>query len=273
MDLSIVIPVYRGASFVADRLSYLSSYMVTTGIDYEILPVDDGSPDETAKVLASLNLPRVRPILGEPHRGKFGTIAAGMKKATGRCRLFTDADIPFELAAIPYFAWLVNHRGIHIAIGDRTMKGSVYRTELGPVRKAATWIFAQFVRHIVTGDLEDTQCGLKAIRGDVADALFDVLKEDGFAGDVELLYVALKHKLEIKRVPVRLQQQGESTVRPFRHAFEMLKSLIRIRLRYGRGEYSTPAIDAVAAQDYWHPNFAPFDPLAAEPRQPERQPR
>ncbi len=268
MELSIVIPVYRGGRFIADRLTYLSSYLATTDLSYEILAVDDGSDDDTAAVLSSLSLPRYRPILGVPHQGKFGAITAGMRHARGRCRMFTDADVPFELTAIPYICWLVNRRGIHVVIGDRTMKESVYRSKLGAVRYAATWLFTQFVRHIVTGDLEDTQCGLKAFRGDVADALFDVIKEKGFAGDVELLYVSMKNKLEIKRIPVRLQNQGASTVR-VAHAWDMFWSLVKIRLRYGRGEYDTPAVAAIAAQQYWNPEFQPIDLIDTEVREPQ----
>ena len=73
-------------------------------------------------------------------------------------------------------------------------------------------MFSFLVRMLVTGELFDTQVGFKAFRGDVAAALFPLLTDDGFAGDVELLYIALKYNLAIRRIPVRLLRTGSAAV-------------------------------------------------------------
>jgi dolichyl-phosphate beta-glucosyltransferase len=251
MDLSVVIPAYDAEEFVAARLRILDAYLAGCGLDYEIIPVDDGSRDGTARALESAAGPRIRPLLGGPHRGKFGAIRRGFEAARGDVVAFTDADVPYDLAAIRYMAGLVRSGAYHVVVGDRTLPGSIYTERLGRLRGLATRVYSWLIRVLVTGGLHDTQCGLKALRADVAKALVAVLREDGFPGDVELLYVALKHNLSIRRVPVRLQFQSRSTVRPLRHGLTMTTSLLRIRRRFRRGAYASPALEALGRQDYW----------------------
>ncbi len=250
MDLSVVIPVYNGASFVAERLALLAGHLDRSGLDYEILAVDDGSTDGTADALRSIPHPRVRSLLGGANRGKFGAIKRGMAETKGRCALFTDADVPYELAAVDYLAGLVLSGGFHIAIGDRTLPGSTYAAAMPPLRRLATQVFSMCLRLFFTGGLHDTQCGIKAFRGDAARALFPLLQEEGFAGDVEILYIALKLNLAIRRVPVRLRFQGPSTVSTWKHAVGMFGAIFRARGRYGRSEYFSAALEAIAAQHY-----------------------
>jgi hypothetical protein len=97
----------------------------------------------------------------------------------------------------------------------------------------------------VTGGFFDTQCGLKGLRGDVADALFPILRVDRFAFDVELVYVALKHRLDIKRIPVRLVHNETSSVRLLRDATRGAVDVFRIKASQLGGRYDAPALDDI----------------------------
>jgi dolichyl-phosphate beta-glucosyltransferase len=255
MDLSVVIPVYNGASFIAERLRLLSDFLEKTGLDYELIAADDGSLDDSPKILAGLGLPRFRALVDLGHHGKFGALKRGMAVTRGRCALFTDADVPYELPAIPYFARTVLDQGFHLVVGDRTLEGSSYADQMPFVRRVATHGFTFLLRVLFTGGLHDTQCGLKAFRGDVARALFPLLTEEGFAGDVEALYIALKYNLSIRRAPVRLRYQGPSTVSALKHGLGMLAAVGRVKRRYEHGAYASAALTDLARQDYW--NHAP----------------
>jgi glycosyltransferase involved in cell wall biosynthesis len=247
MELSVVLPCYQAASFVGERVRVLDEFLATTELEYEIVAVDDGSTDGTTGVLEGLGLPRLTVLTLPANRGKYGALKAGMEVARGRCRMFTDADVPYELSAIPYMARLVLDRGFHVVIGDRTLRGASYRSELRLVRRVLTSLFTLCIRLFVTGGLWDTQCGLKALRGDVAERLFPLVHDEGFAGDVELLYVALTYNLEIKRVPVRLRYQAPSSVNSVRDGWRMLVALFGSR----RGESRDEALERLAHQDYW----------------------
>lgn len=251
MELSLIIPVYNSEAFIEQRLRSLAQFLDAAGIDYELIPVDDGSRDLSAAVLQKLTIPRCRPVILETNRGKFGAVAAGMAASRGNCCIFTDADIPYELTIIPYMLKLVRESSFHLVIGDRTLPGSHYRADLTAVRKLTTQLFTFFVRVFVTGGLFDTQCGIKAFRGDVARALFPLLREHGFAGDVELLYIALKYNLSVRRVPARLQFQGPSSVNALRDGLSMFRSLFRIRSRFRAGNYQSTELLQISDQNYW----------------------
>lgn len=252
MDLSLVIPIYKGSAYAKQSAELVHSYLsALSGISFEILFVDDGSPDDTSAVLRGLSLQNLRVVTLAENRGKFGAIKAGMAEAKGDVRIFTDGDIPYELEAIPYVFDIIHKRRVHVVVGDRSLPGSEYAEKLGTIRKFVTRVFTFFVRLLVTGGLFDTQCGLKGFRGDVADALFPMLRDDGFSGDVELLYVCLKYNLEIKRVPVRLRRSAPSSVRVVNHGVRMLRRISRLRRSWRKGFYSSERMLRIADQQYW----------------------
>jgi dolichyl-phosphate beta-glucosyltransferase len=254
VDLSVVMPVFDGAELIGSSIALLEEALAKRPGSWEIVVVDDGSTDGTAARVPASD--RVRLVALPKNRGKFGALKAGMAAARGRCRIFTDADVPYDLEALAYVESLVNGRGFHVVVGDRTLDASA-ETERRPwPRAAASVAFTALVRLFVTGGLFDTQCGLKGFRGDVADLLFPLLTVEGFAGDVELLYVALKYNLELRRIPVRLRRHDASTVRVGAHAPGMLLEVLRMRGKWVRGLYESEGLRRLAAQDYW-PAHAP----------------
>jgi len=252
VEVSVIIPVFDGQSFIRENIAALQDFCRSHFSSYEIIVVDDGSRDETREVLESVPKRNLKVIGLDRNRGKFGALAAGMAQARGRCRLFTDADLPYDLDALPYIVRLINDRGLHIVIGDRNLPQSVYDTNTNWLRNVSTKIFSFFVYMMVTGGLFDTQCGLKGFRADVAEGLFPLVTDWGFSGDVELLYIALKYNLEIKRIPVRLESHGPSTVRLFSQAWRMLARISQLRLNWNRGIYASPKLKDITSQDYWH---------------------
>jgi dolichyl-phosphate beta-glucosyltransferase len=253
VEISVVLPVFNGADFIRANLEVLLAYLARTFESFEVVVVDDGSTDETASRIESIRDDRLRFLRLPRNSGKYAALAAGMAVSRADCRVFTDADLPYDLEALSFIARLVNQRGFHVVVGDRTLPESEYRVHQPWLRSAATRVFTFFVTIFVTGGLFDTQCGLKGFRADVAGALFPLLEERGFAGDVELLYVALKYNLEIRRIPVRLRRSGPSTVRLGRHAFDMLRRIGRLRRNWNRGVYSTPTLERLSSQAYFEP--------------------
>jgi len=159
--VSLVIPVHNGVDFVAESVAKCPGY--------EIVVVDDGSTDGMAAALGPLLDDRVRLISLPENLGKFAALKAGMTAATGKCRVFTDADLPYDLEAVPYIADLVNGRAWDIVVGDRALPESVSLSDSRVARKFSSRIFSYCVRMLVTGGLFDTQCGIKGFRDEVAD--------------------------------------------------------------------------------------------------------
>ena len=249
--VSLVIPVHNGADFVAESVDEARRFLDRKCPAYEIVVVDDGSTDGTQETLEPVLNERVKLIRLAVNAGKFGALKAGMAVATGNCRVFTDADLPYDLEAVPYIASLVNGHGYDVVVGDRTLPESKSLSNSRVVRRLSSRVFSFCVRLLVTGGLFDSQCGIKGFRGEVAEALFPLVTDNGFSGDVEILYIALKHNLSIRRIPVRLQRASPSTVRLRIHSLPMLGRILKLRHNWKTGRYDSESLSRIASQAYW----------------------
>ena len=251
LTVSLVIPVHNGADFVAESVEEARHFLDQKCPAYEIVVVNDGSTDGTQGILEALADDRVKLVRQSENTGKFGALKAGMVAATGDCRVFTDADLPYDLEAVPYIAGLVNGHGYDVVVGDRTLPESASLSNTRVARKLSSRIFSYCVRMLVTGGLFDSQCGIKGFRGEVADALFPLVIDNSFSGDVELLYIALKHNLSIRRIPVRLQRASPSTVQLRFHSLPMLGRILKLRHNWRSGRYDSEVLRQIASQAYW----------------------
>jgi dolichyl-phosphate beta-glucosyltransferase len=226
----------------------LDSYFREIGLAAEVIVVDDGGGDFPAQPWDP-DL-EARLVRLPANLGKGGAVAAGMLTARGNVRVFTDVDLPYDVELFPVIVRYVRDHGFHLVIGDRTLPDSQYLKELSVSRRLASGLFSQFVGRLVTGGFFDTQCGLKGMRGDIADEVFRMQRLRRFAFDVELMYIALKHRLDIKRIPVRLRYNETSTVRLVRDASQAFLDVFRIKWHQVRGDYVSPALDEAVRLDY-----------------------
>jgi len=247
--LSVVLPCYRAPALARQAVTRLATALSGRIDSFEIIVVDDGAGDCVAAVG---NIPpgpggNIRVITLPENRGKGRAVAEGMKAATGAVRVFTDIDLPYGTTPIMLVETLVRTRGFHMVIGDRTFPQSRYETALPLGRRLASGVFSKITATLITGGFFDTQCGLKGFRGDVAEALFGLQRVDRFAFDVELIYVALKYGLEIKRIPVILESNGTSSVRLGRDAMRTFGDVARIKYNQLRGNYASPLLAGLVA--------------------------
>lgn len=250
-QVSLVIPVHNGVEFVTESVDEARLFLENRCPAFEIIIVDDGSTDGTAAALGQSLGDRVRLISLPENLGKFAALKAGMAAARGECRVFTDADLPYDLEAVPYIVNLIKRGAFDIVVGDRTLPESASLSGSRVARKLSSRIFSYCVRLLVTGGLFDSQCGIKGFRDEVAEALFPLVTDDSFSGDVELLYIALKHNLSIRRIPVRLQRASPSTVRLRSHSLPMLGRILCLRHNWNSGRYESETLSRIASQAYW----------------------
>ena len=237
MKLSIILPSYKSAAVLRSQLPPFLEWLRGRDFDSEVIVVDDGSQDggETEKAAKENGC---RFVGYEKNRGKGGAVRAGMLVAKGDFRIFTDADIPFEYDAIENFLHYLDDKEFHVVVGDRTLPESKYFSEIRGSRRMGSNLFTFFVGRFVTTGLFDTQCGIKGFSAKVADDIFSVARLNGFAFDVELLYISLKRNYDIKRLPVSFRSNHEqSSVSLMRHAPGMVTDLFRIKWNHMMGRY------------------------------------
>lgn len=228
IEVSIIIPSYNSASALEKNLPYLlENRKQLTGGVVEVIIVDDGSHDKNAtKVISEKN--NCTYLRLERNLGKGAAVRAGMIAANGKYRIFTDADIPYQIENISAFVSALRNNEGDMVVGDRTLNKSTYFEEISFLRKYGSKFFAFIVGSVISGKRYDTQCGLKGFKANVANDLFKVSKINGFALDVELFYIAKRRAYTIKCLPVQLRSTDGNSVSVFKQAIKMSFDLPKI---------------------------------------------
>ena len=219
---SVVIPAYNEAQRLPMYLSEVVAYFDGRGEPFEVIVVDDGSADETvARVLEAQAVHQTITLrrLGET-RGKGFAVRAGMRAARGALRLMADADGATPIAEV-----------------KRLEPAILAGADLAEVSGE---IFNFFAQRLGVGNVKDTQCGFKLLRGPVAAVLFDELETEGFGFDVELLLLARHRGYRIIDVAINWADQPGSKVDVLRDGPRMLGQIVRARLRIARRNRSRP---------------------------------
>jgi dolichyl-phosphate beta-glucosyltransferase len=236
ITLSLVVPAYnqraRSTRAAVAAGEFLAAHY---GERAELIVVDDGSAP--AERLVAAELPAHAVLVAHPQNlGKGGAVRSGMLQARGDYVVFTDSDLPFGLEPLATtLAWL--EEGADIVIGDRLHPESQAEIDVTPTRQASSVVYTWMVSRLCGLDYPDTQCGYKGYRRDVARALFPRLEVTSFAFEVEILLRAYAAGYRVRRQPLHLLHDEDSSVRLTRHAPRMLLDVLRIAWNARRGHY------------------------------------
>ena len=166
-ELSIVIPIRNEALSPAELHSELTETLGSWGRPYEIIIVDDGSTDDSFKILAALQAvdPRLRVIRFRRNFGQTAAFAAGFDYARGRVIVTADGDLQNDPRDIPSLVDELD-RGADIVCGWRKER----KDHL--VSRRLPSILANWLISATTGVwLHDYGCSLKAFRAEVVKPL------------------------------------------------------------------------------------------------------
>lgn len=240
-QLSIVIPAYNEAQRIGPTLDRIFAWLDTQsfGPNSEVIVVDDGSKDATVALCESRIRAeaRLRVVCNETNRGKGYSVSHGVRVSHGEQVLFSDADLSTPIEA---YVDLVKALETHdIAIGSRALPTSDLRKRQPLYREMMGRTFNLFVQTLVFPGIRDTQCGFKLFRREAALACFSRRKIDGFAFDVEVLYIARRLNLTVKECPVIWINDEASRVDPIRHSLQMIRDIAKIRVLHRERDDNT----------------------------------
>lgn len=232
-DLSVVIPAFNEARRLPRTLDLIDAWAATLPLRVEVVVVDDGSADATVAAAAAhpsgCGVIRLR-----RNSGKGAAVRTGMLAACGRVVAFTDADLPYRMDALEAAYATIDAGGADVVYGARDLHGSATEVRRSTRRSVASSSFRMLTRLLVSRGVRDTQCGLKAFSRAAAHEIFPRVQTTGFAFDAEVILVARRLGLAATRVPVVLVNEAGSTVSLRHHAPQMLRDLVRVRLRHAR---------------------------------------
>ena len=242
--LSVVVPVRNGADRLPVHLETLRRYLCAQTRPTELVLVDDCSEPGAARLLADFarTVTGAKLLRNDANRGKGFSVARGMAAASGAQRVFTDADLAYPVEEIDKLVRELEG-GADVAIACRVLPESRYL--MSPsffhylyTRHVMSRLFNRVVRLALLPGILDSQAGLKAFSARAAGLIFPRLTVAGFGFDVELLYIARKHGLQVRQTAVQYRYDEEpSSVRFAADAAAMLRDLARIRWNDWQGRY------------------------------------
>ena len=225
MKLSIIVPCYNEAKDILNKSQIILEKMKSLFIESELILVNDGSKDDTKSVLEKIE--GAKAIGYESNRGKGGAVKYGIENASGDYVLFMDADLSTDLSAVDTLIPLLGQ--YDLIIGSRHHKDSKIPIKQPASRRFIGWWCRHIVNMVFHFHYTDTQCGFKAIKMEAAKNIVSKQLVNGFAFDVEYLYIAKLNKYSIKEIPVIWRDDRGSTVSPIKSSIRFFKDIFKIK--------------------------------------------
>ncbi len=231
---SVVIPCFNEAGRIGDTVGMTLDYLADVAPASELIVVNDGSTDATSAIarqaLVGAKI-EARLLENFPNCGKGAAVRKGLLAAQKPIALFFDADLSTPLDETPKVVGPIVNDEVDLAFGSRALDRGLIGIRQPLRREQAGRIFNLLVR-IGTGlPFWDTQCGFKAFRLDVCRPILEAARIEGFAFDVELLFLAHRAGLRLREIPVRWNHREGSKVRFIHDSLRMLREVIALRIR------------------------------------------
>lgn len=226
-EISIIIPCYNEEKNIEKCIKELELFFfkMRKAYSYELIFVDDGSTDNTKRILNRFSRynTRINTVSYKENKGKGYAVRMGLMKAKHNIRLILDCDLSVKPIELLYFNSKFNTNHKFLVIGNR------YQTVSQPkYRLFAGWIYRTIVKIMFKMKYHDTQCPYK-ILVNIPNKIIKDLNIDGFSYDVELIYKIEKNKvIPIYEQRVIYQNDTDSKVTLIK-TFKMFFELLRIR--------------------------------------------
>lgn len=228
-QFSLIIPTYNESDIIMESLNVLRRFFEKCNC--ELVFFDDcsrdGTYDKLRNVVVSSNGLKIRLMQSSFRMGKGGAIKNAIEKASGEVVLIMDADLSADLRSVSELVKETQQSG-GLVIGERS---SSDRSTQGFLRVVMSLVYNALVRMLFRTGIKDHQCGFKAMETDVARRLMAKVRNDGFIFDTELVILAQRLGIPIKRVPVKWADNRlkKSQMKWVRTSFTMMKDLLALR--------------------------------------------
>ncbi len=235
--LSLVIPAHDEEIRLPETLRQVFDFTAGQAYTTEVIVVENGSSDRTYPIAqaATGQYPQMR-LLRNPQRGKGRAVRQGMLEAKGQHRFMCDVDFSMPVGEVNRFLPPAME-GYDVAIASREAPGAA-RIGEPYYRHFVGRIYNGLIRFLALPGLQDTQCGFKCFRGEVAEQLFRRQTLTGWSFDVEILFIARQLGYKVVEIPVRWYYNPNSKISVVHDSFKMGIDLLTIRLNGLRGVYT-----------------------------------
>lgn len=236
--LTLVIPVYNEAKRLRKTFSTLNKWKLSAGLKLEqIIFVNDGSTDDSLKILKSTPLKFTKRIISYPkNMGKGFAIKKGMLASKSDYTLMLDADMATTPNQIKRFLPLISE-GTDVIIGTRKNGHSTVTVHQPFIRENLGKVFTKLSQIVLNVPVTDFTCGFKAFSKQAKNDIFKRSLINRWGYDAEILFLAknLGYSMVEKSVP--WADQKGTKVNLIKDSISSFSELITIRLFHLQNKY------------------------------------
>jgi glycosyltransferase involved in cell wall biosynthesis len=227
MDVTVVLPCYNEQDHVIAEVERICAALDGSGLDYEVLAIDDASTDKTLVLLeeAAARFPRMR-IMPFRRNGGSGTARRiGTQEARGEIVVWTDADMTYPNERIPEFVTMLREDPSYDqVVGARTSEQGTHKL----LRVPAKWVIRKVAERLSNSSIPDLNSGLRAFRREVSLPYLRLLPP-GFSCVTTLTLAFLSNQHDVKYVPISYaKRSGRSKFHFVKDAYRYILQVLRM---------------------------------------------
>jgi glycosyltransferase involved in cell wall biosynthesis len=217
--LSVVIPAYNEEGAVAQTIERVRAVLNKQKVRHEIILVDDGSSDATAKKALGAKAEVI--LMGE-NRGYGASLKAGIRKAQGDWIAILDADGTYLPEELPL---LLNSLETNdMVVGARTLAGA----SIPSLRRIPKWFLGQWANYLAERKIPDLNSGMRLFKKS-AMARYEGLFPNGFSFTTTITLALECHGYIVKYVPIHYEARvGQSKIRPISDTVNFFLLVLRV---------------------------------------------
>ncbi|MFQ5872835.1 MAG: glycosyltransferase family 2 protein [Dehalococcoidia bacterium] len=220
-SVSIVIPIYNEEQAIGRDLSTIIKTMESSGYEYEIIVVDDGSTDGSAEIVRQY--PQVRLIRHPYNQGTGAARNTGLKAAQGEIVVMTDGDGSYPNQDIPRLLQALEEGDYEMVIGARQRETGSLRLLRSPTK----WFIKALASYLTGVRIPDLNSGLRAFKRERALSYLNILpRTHSWVGTITIAFLSDGHAVEW--VPIDYYKRvGRSTFHPLADTYNYLSLVVR----------------------------------------------
>ncbi len=231
--LSVIVPVYNEVGRLGG-LATIIEYLKKQAWRSELIAVNDGSTDATARRVKLQCGKKVQIISYPVNRGKGYAVRRGMLAAQGKYRLFVDVDLSTPIETVGQALKLIQKSDV--VIGSRRASGAQILVHQSWLREALGRMFTKLSQIVLDVPVSDFTCGFKLFSKEAAQEIFSRSSIRRWGFDSEILFIAKRLGYQIREIPVVWTNDLRTRVKFPQDLIQSLVDLVKIRYTYPRLE-------------------------------------